>query len=44
MRTLRRFSADKFLDKLLGRKLFFPLQARPGLNLAAFQLFLLSTA
>ena len=40
MRTLRRFSADKFLDELLGRKLFFPTKTCPGLNFADIQLIL----
>jgi hypothetical protein len=44
MRTLRRFSADEFLDELLGRKLFFPLKARSGLNFADLKLLLFATA
>ena len=42
--TLRGLSADEFLDELLGGKLFFPAQVRPGLDLAGPQFLLLTPA
>jgi len=44
VRALRGLSADEFLDELFGRELFLLAQTRSRLDLADFQLFLLSPA
>ena len=44
VRALRGLSADEFLDELFGRELFLQVKIRSRLDLADFQLFLLSPA